>query len=100
MFYYNINGENSIDPPEPEPNPNHPQIMWWRKPEILQTGADYEAGTGREPPIDRRLPPHLEEKLPLGLCPGGRAGTWYFVELVESTSSLNSMESRHRNKDC
>ena len=79
MFYYNINGENSIDPPEPEPNPNHPQIMWWRKPEILQTGADYEAGRAESHQLIARLPPHLGEKLLLGLCPGGRAGTWYLV---------------------
>ena len=78
MFYYNINGENSIDPPEPEPNPNHPQIMWWRKPETLQTAADYEAGRAESHQLIARLPPHLGEKLLLGLCPGGRAGRNYF----------------------
>ena len=53
--------------------------MWWRKPEILQTGADYEAGRAESHQLIARLPPHLGEKLLLGLWPGGRAGTWYLV---------------------
>ena len=63
MFNYDIDGENSIE------GAYHPQIMWWRKPEILQTGADYEAGTGRAEShqLIARLPPQLGEKLLLGL---------------------------------